>query len=352
MIKTLEYYFEDGSSVIFDKYTIDMSGAIKNKKTSVELRLSKNKAGYQVVSVLDNSGNRRQIRICRAIASTFHGIPPTLYHSADHINRDTNDDTADNIRWLGKKWQVINRTVQKYKKDAFIVVNDGVEKNIKEWVNFLKDKKNHLGRKYTEPMINRYAQKKQHGFSYKEYPNFPGEIWKEIDCSKTTRGHWEISNMNRVKCVTNHAENVLSGERLGLVSGYPTINFNGKNWPCHHLAFMTFRPEEWAAKKPGEMVLHESDERLDFRPNKLRLGTQSDNTTDAHNNGRYDGTKSSRMKCASYINDVFEKEHLSQCDAVKYLKSLGYENSTVASISLTLNGKQNTSYGRTWKLSS
>ena len=33
LVKTLEYYFEDGSHVIFEKYTIDTLGIIKNKKS-------------------------------------------------------------------------------------------------------------------------------------------------------------------------------------------------------------------------------------------------------------------------------------------------------------------------------
>jgi hypothetical protein len=352
MIKTLEYHFEDGISVIFDKYTIDMSGVIKNKKTGIELRLSKNKAGYQVVSVQDNYGKSRQIRICRAITSTFIGMPPTSAHTADHRDRDPNNDTLDNIRWLCKKHQVINRSISGNKKDAFIVVKDDLEKTVNDWVVYLKGEKNNLGREYTGKMIAKYAQKKQHGFSYKEYQNLQGEIWKDIANSKSTRGRWEISNMNRVKYITNHAENVLSEERLGLMSGYPMLYFNGKVWSCHQLAFMTFFPKEWAAKKPDEMVLHEDDDRMDFRPHKLRLGTHSDNTTDAHYNGKYDGSKSARMKCASYIEGVLEKEHTSQTDAMKYLKSIGYEKATVASISMTISGKQNTSYGRTWKLSS
>ena len=29
-------------------------------------------------------------------------------------------------------------------------------------------------------MINHYAQKKQHGFAYKKYPDLLGEIWKDV----------------------------------------------------------------------------------------------------------------------------------------------------------------------------
>jgi len=238
------------------------------------------------------------------------------------------------------------------RQSAIIVTKGGIEKTINDWVEYLKDEKNPFGRDYTKNNILSYAQKKQHGFSYKEYPDLPGEVWKKITGSENSCGRWEISNMSRVKHITSHAENVLYGERLSLnCDGYPRIKINGKNSFCHILAFMTFFPEEYAAKKPEEYILHEKDDKMDFRPHKLRIGSHADNRTDAHDNGKYDGTPKARMKCASYINGVLEKEHDSQLSAVRYLKSIGYESASFGNISVVLsgNGKQTTAYNRTWK---
>ena len=44
-MKTLEYYYADGSHVVFDKYTIDTLGVIRNKKTGKVLFTHKVK-GY------------------------------------------------------------------------------------------------------------------------------------------------------------------------------------------------------------------------------------------------------------------------------------------------------------------
>lgn len=244
--------------------------------------------------------------------------------------------------------------MQETLKSAYIVVKDEDEKTIKEWVAHLKDEKNSFGREYTTIMIKKYAQKRQHGFSYKEYPNLPGEVWKKIIDSETTKGFWEISDLNRVKYITKYAENVLSGERLGLKSdGYPRIAINNKNRLCHIISFMTFFPEEYANKKPDEMILHEDDNKMDFRPHKLRIGTKSDNGVDAHNNGKYDGTKSKRMKCSSYIDNILEKEYESQSDAERYLKSIGFEKASKGKINEALRayreGETIRRYGRTWK---
>ena len=196
-----------------------------------------------------------------------------------------------------------------------------------------------------------YAIRKQHGFAYKEYTDLPGEDWREIEGSKNKRDdYWKISNMNRVKWITSAGtENVLWGKRLGRSNGYPIISINGKTCRCHILAFAAFHEELWDAKKPEESVLHENDNKEDFRPHKLRLGTQTDNMKDSHTNGKRDGTKSARMKCASYVNGMHEEDHLSQDNAAKYLKSKGYPKASKQGISMALSGDRKSAYGCTWK---
>ena len=348
-MKTLEYYFVKKGvieHVIFNKYTIDENGVIKNKKTGKAMAQTKSKDGYKRCSVYSDMEGRRIINICRAISSTFLGPSPTPEHTADHMDKNRINDTVDNIQWLCKSGQANNRNQPKTFKSAFIIVKDGLEKTANGWAEYLKE---------DAKMILYYAQRNQYGFSYKKYDDLPGEIWKEINESKNGRGgYWKISNMNRVKYITKIAENVFSGDRLGLSNGYPKIIINGINWKCHILSFMTFFPEDYARRKTNEIILHEDDNRNDFRPHKLRLGTQSENITDAHANGCNDGTKSSRMKCASYINDVFEKEHESQHDAMRYLRSNGYLKASVCKVGVALaayrKGETRVRYGRTWKL--
>jgi hypothetical protein len=349
MINPLKYYAKDGTLTEFNKYTIE-NGIIKNEKGE-PIAYHKDKNKYNICGVYDN-GKQWNIRVARAIASTIYGPPPTLAHTADHKDKNRENDTDDNIQWLCKKGQRDNQDRPETLKTAFLVDRYGEEKTFKEWADYLNSKgeKNRLGREYTNIMISMYAQKKQHGFSYKEYPDLPDEIWKEIIDSKNTRGHWEISDMNRMKYVTKFAENVLSGERLGLKNGYPIININGKHWLCHILAFMTFFPEEYANKKPDENVLHEDDDRLDFRPHKLRLGTRSENGKDAHDNGKFVGTKRERMKCVSYIDGVYEIMHDSQEAAAKYLRYIGYKKASYRNIGQALNDNRKSAYGRTWKL--
>jgi hypothetical protein len=352
--KTLNYYFVDGTHIIFDKYNIDTSGNVVNKKSGNFM--SKYKKGkYNRCVVSDNDGKLRKINIGRALLSTFYGPPPILSHTADHIDRDPNNDVLENIRWLCQSGQKNNRIVPNTYKSAFVIVKNGDEKTVKDWVAHLENDKNPFGRKYTSGMISQYAMRKQHGFTYKEYPNDHGEIWKQVIVSKDNKmGRWEISNMSRVKYITKYGENVLSDDRLGLDGdGYPIVCVNGKILGCHVLAFSAFFPDEYNNKKTDELVLHKDDNKQDFRPHNLRIGTAGDNGIDAHNNGKFYEKKTSRSRCLSYIDGVLEKEHASQTDAVIYLKSKGLSKAYKSGINQALvafrDGKVITRYGRTWE---
>ena len=350
-IKTLEYYFEDESHVVFNKYTINALGIIKNKISGKTP--SYGNGMYNRCSVINDDGKKRNIQVARAVASTFLGKPSMPNHTADHTeSKQKKNDALTNIRWNCKKGQNNNRIVPKTQKSAFIVTKDGVEKTIKEWVQHMNDMKTSEDREFNYDKISYYAHRKQRGFAFKVYPDLEGEVWKKIKGSKTKRGdYWMISNMNRVKYITNHAENVLWGERLGRQNKYPIISINGKIYGCHILAFQTFYPELWAAKEPEEVVLHEDDDKEDFRPHKLRLGTASDNVKDSYANGKRDDMKNMRVECASYINGKHEEYHISQHHAAEYLKTKGYPNASQGNIWLALSKKRNTAYGRTWKKS-
>jgi hypothetical protein len=342
------YYYTKGGKielVIFNKYMIDTTGVIKNKKNGDILKTSKNKAGYNVCGAYDDVGKRRVVYIGRALAS-LRGPPPTPNHTADHIDRQRSNDTLENIRWATRKEQNDNQDRLDTFKSAFVIIKDGCDNTAKGWAEHLKGQKNTFGRDYTEGMVTKYAQNKQYGFSYKQYPDSPGEIWKEITGSENNRGRWEISNMNRVKYITKYAENVLENERLGLRNGYPIISFGY----CHVLSFKSFFPNIWAMKKPEEVVKHIGDNKLDFRPHMLQIGTHSENGTEAHDNGSYDGAKTVRTKCVSYINGVLEKEHASTHDAMRYLISKGFEKAAARGIGMALSEERKTAYKRTWEL--
>ncbi|AGE56874.1 hypothetical protein ATCVNTS1_163R [Acanthocystis turfacea Chlorella virus NTS-1] len=290
-MKTLQYYsVKEKKLMIFPGYAIDENGIVINTHTGQTMTRHKTMSGYNRVAVR-LGGTSWNIRVARALASTFLGPPPTKHHTADHEDGNSLNDTLVNIRWLNKSDQVKNRSVPTDYNNAIIIERNGVELTAKEWVEVYK-KLN--GEPYTKETIQRYAQQQKHDFRYKVFPNLRGEVWKAIPDSMNKNGKWFISNKNRMKYKTQHAENVLTVDQLTKIEGYPSIGINGKIMRCHQLSLMMFRPREYVAKLPGDIILHKNDDKLDFNPFRLRWGSQSENIKDAYKNGKYDGTKRSK----------------------------------------------------------
>lgn len=345
----LQYYYNDGRLVVFDKYEIDMFGGIYNKKTRRRLSYYKN-GEYDMTGLYDSMGNKCGIIVARSVVSTFCGKPPTIEHSTEHIDCNNKDnDIVCELTWMEPSGQNKNKFCPEDLLNAYIIVREDLEMTSKEWVKYLNEEKNSYGRAYTMSMIQHYAQEKRYGFSYKIYENLQGETWYKVIDSENKKGHWEISNQNRIAYISNHARNVIDSRRFGFTRKYPMININGKQRLLHNVAFETFYPAEYAAMKSNEMILHKYDDKLDFRPHVLYIGNASKNGKDAHVNGKYDGTKSSRMLCCSYVNDTFEKRYESQEDAVKYLREIGYFSASKGNISNAIKSNKSIKiYDRTW----
>jgi len=348
--RALKYFFEDGRVIETDKYTIDTLGKVRYEDREDGPKIDR-VANYAYIKISHNK-KRHRLHIARICASTFIGQPPGITYTADHKNKKRDDNNVDNIRWLSVSGQRINQERANTRDDALIIVKEGDEMTAKEWTNVYKKKD---GQSYTHVSILHFAQKKQHGFSFKEYPDLEGEEWKFVLGSENTRGRWYVSDMCRMKYVRKYAENVFSDDRLGLsANGYPKIGIHGKNELCHIVAFRTWYPELYMTMKPEDMILHEEDNKLDFRPQKLRIGTGSENGNDAHDNGKYDNTQRERQKCASYINGVLERNHNSLSDAVKYLRENGHIKACHPCILQAIDkkcksGKSKTAYKRVWK---
>ena len=344
----IKYYYKDGHVETFDKYYV-INDIIRNKKTDEEISQQLTKSGYKRVTLRGDDRKRKSLLVHRLLASTYIGPPPTLEYTVDHKDRNRTNNSLENLSWKNSKDQAMNREYPESFKSAFIVVKDEIEKTIQDWVIHLQNENTPFGNAYTYAIIAKYAQQKRFGFVYKVFDDLPGERWKNISESKTSKGHWEISNKKRVKYVTKHASNVLDVSQLYTQDGYPSIQVNGKKRLIHILCLQAFYPEKYASIKPGEKVLHKEDDRHDFRPENLRLGTSSENGKDAHDNGKYDGTKSARKSYISFINDIKEKDHDSLHAAIRFLQENGYPKAICSNIRGAL-GTCKIRYDRTWKL--
>jgi hypothetical protein len=280
---TIQYYSSKGKLTIFPNHTITNGGIVSNTKTGNMMTRHEDVSGYYRVTIY-HEGQSRTISVARALASTFLGPPPTLHHTAEHKDRNRGHDTLDNIIWEDKSGQRQNQKRPTEYSNAFIIVRHGIEHTAKEWTEVYKGPDD---KKYATTTIIRYAQQHRHGFYYKTFPNLRSEVWKAIPGAKNSKGEWFISSRSRMKYKTAHAENVLTTYQLCKNRGYPVVGINGKVLFCHVLSLMTFRPNEYAARTPGDIILHKKDDKLNFNPFRLRWGTETDNRIDAHNNGKY-----------------------------------------------------------------
>jgi len=344
----VKYFFEDGRILNSEDYTIDTFGVVRYTTPYIgqESPSVHWVNGYARVNITYNK-KQEQLGIARIVASTFLGPPPALTYTADHKYRDRNDDRLENIQWLDKSGQVRNRDMPVTQKTAPLIVNGDKKMTANEWASVFRKNNGEL---YSAKRIKEFARDNKHGFHFEEYPNLEGEEWKPVAESENSKGRWEVSNMCRMKYITKHIKNVISDDRIGLQGGYPTVGINGINIGCHIITFKTWFPEEYKAMNHGEMILHKNDNRMDFRPENLYIGTHPQNTKDAHDNGKYNGKKTGRQKCASYIDGIFEKEHDSQSDAARYLQTCGWPKASYTKISAVLSGDREIAYNRTWKL--
>ncbi|AGE56731.1 hypothetical protein ATCVNEJV2_742R [Acanthocystis turfacea Chlorella virus NE-JV-2] len=154
-MKTLQYYSDKGELMVFDDYTIDKKGVIRNKKGHVMAQI-RTKSGYYNI-VIPHEGTRRNIGVARALASTFIGPPQTLKHSVDHRDRTRGNNISENIIWEDKSGQRKNQDRPGEHKTAFTIERNGVELAAKEWVKVFKKPD---GTKYTERTILRFAREK------------------------------------------------------------------------------------------------------------------------------------------------------------------------------------------------
>ncbi|AGE58277.1 hypothetical protein PBCVNY2B_247R [Paramecium bursaria Chlorella virus NY2B] len=317
---TMMYFKDDGEREVFDDYTIDTNRVVE-RKDGTRSPTPRILNGYMRVDVSKNKKSYGR-SLARAMLSTFLGPPPDLKFTTDHIISENKlDDDLSNLRWLHKSGQKNNQNRPETLKSARLIVNDlfpDDELTAKEWCE-LFTKSN--GKKYTHRTVLEWALTRENGFSYKTYEKINDEEWKIV--GNPDKDHVEISNMNRVKEVTfsksgYREEHVLTVDQLSLKNGYPSKVIDGENHYLHILVFQLWYPDLWANKKENEMVLHREDNRFDFRPKNLRLGTGSENTTDAHDNGKYDDTKSARQACIAY-KDGEELSFKSMHDAARYL---------------------------------
>lgn len=331
--QTLRVYINE-SMLILDNYEIciDTTNIYHIYKKSV-LTQTYSDDGYKRVLV-SIQGKKQTVSVARAMISTFIGPPPNPLFTVDHINKNKDDNCINNLIWKSKKDQVINRHMPSSNSGSRIVVYNGVERTVKEWAE-------ELG--VSVSTIKSWVYNKSE-WSYKNYDNISGEIWKTIG------DNTDVSSLGRVGKTNTSVRRVYDTCEICISNGYPVLNINKTKTYLHVLVFKAFFPSEYENKQIGTMVLHKNDNKLDCSIDNLYIGDGIDNTLDAHNNGKYDGKGKERLRCYCIsIQNGIRHDFESLTDAVSWLKNNGYDKAAKSSISRCLNNKQlKKTYDHTW----
>jgi hypothetical protein len=80
------------------------------------LRTFVDRGGYS--RILLNKKGRRRFSVHRLVAFAFLGAPPGKGMHVDHINRDTSDNRAENLRWVTPLENALNRSAY-FKSGSF-----------------------------------------------------------------------------------------------------------------------------------------------------------------------------------------------------------------------------------------
>jgi hypothetical protein len=98
---------------VFPKYKIYSNGDVyrewKSKDKLMKHQLDTH--GYYFVG-LRNGGKQKQFKIHRLLAILFIPNPDSNNTTVDHINRIRTDNRLENLRWLGRGGQTLNRELK------------------------------------------------------------------------------------------------------------------------------------------------------------------------------------------------------------------------------------------------
>ena len=84
-------------------YEVSDSGMIRNTRTGLILKSRPDKDGYLLISLWKGQPTKKFDRkVHRLVLEAFVGAPPADKPETDHINRDKQDNTIGNLRWVDR----------------------------------------------------------------------------------------------------------------------------------------------------------------------------------------------------------------------------------------------------------
>jgi len=111
-------------------YSVSNFGKVINDKTGRILKAGKDKDGYLIVGLYKNGIPKKWFKIHRLVG--LHFIENVNnYETIDHINRNSLDNSVENLRWVSRSQNQANRG--KFKNSSSIYKGVSFHKRDNKW---------------------------------------------------------------------------------------------------------------------------------------------------------------------------------------------------------------------------
>ena len=274
-------YYTTDEKRIYDCYEIhDKTGEIRNNKTNQYISSSDGKNTVRVTLFRNRKGEK--VSVARAILSTFVGKPPTIYHTADHMNTNHQDNRLENLRWATKSEQSYNQTrngERDYKRIPIIVSIDNIEKEYQSISEASRDLGISGGTVHNilNETFDSSRKFKNITIKYKEITqDLQDEIWLELE----EKPNVYISQYGRVKFTRSRVTIIRSSAEIARERGnnYPSIALFNKKYYIHRLVAKYFLPIADCVYNTDLVIDHLDCDKNNASASNLQWVSRSENT--------------------------------------------------------------------------
>lgn len=265
-------------------YEIDESGAVWSRRCGCGRAVAAhvNAEGYAVVSLVVD-GEKRNVRVHRAVMMTHRPREYREELTVDHIDKDRLNNHVSNLRMATRKEQTANRTSSGTAKNGVPVARVGREAygSVTE-----------ASRRTGVPRAKISAAARVHGprdglrdweYVRREDPAIAGERWRSVrDAGVAVGGERDVlvSNKARVLWVAGGVPRpARSVEDLSESMGYPIVHVAGKRHKLHRLVAKLFVLRD---DDDGDVVNHKDGDKKNATADNLQWVTQQENVLHWH----------------------------------------------------------------------
>jgi hypothetical protein len=133
----------------YPKYAVSNYGKVLNIKKQKLLKPTTTKRKYNYIRLIKTSKDGKSLRLSRVILLTFIGAPLDDTYTADHINKNPNDDRLINLRWASLITQRENQNRKAGELNEKHISLDIYKRGLTTWTYYrVRFRKNNIQKRF------------------------------------------------------------------------------------------------------------------------------------------------------------------------------------------------------------